>query len=78
MRDAPELGVGLVFFYEAWETLDSCRTERGRIPWTAVLSYANEYGIVDTETRDDLFYLVEQLDRAYIRYENEQRRRGNT
>lgn len=70
IQNAPQLQTGLALFYMAFMDLT---TERqvgeaiGAIPWTAVDRYceANElYG----EQREDMFYHIGRLDRAYIEW----------
>lgn len=76
IQEAPELLPGLDFYLQAWFDLDSCRSPgfdgRTRIPWTAARLWAEEYGLEDEE-RDEFFYLLSELDTAYLGWEEKRR-----
>lgn len=68
IANAPELHPGLNLFYTAFLDLTSCRTlgySQGPIPWLAIHHYceANE---IEGEQREDMFYHVAHLDKAYL------------
>jgi len=68
IQKAPELWMGLELFYSAFLDLDGDRPSGWslmRIPWTVMADYAHAYNIVD-EQREDLFYLVREMDKAYV------------
>ena len=71
IANAPELLLGLDFFYSAFMDLTTCRgtgygTE-GPISWLSILDWANEYG-VEGEQREDLFYHIQKLDEVYLTF----------
>ena len=73
IKNAPDLWLGLEFFYVAFLDLDSERPTGwniGRIPWSAIDRYASYLGLIDPddEQRGDLFYLVRSLDSAFVEY----------
>lgn len=68
IQDAPELGPGLALFYTAFLDLTSCRTlgySQGPIPWLAIDRYC-EVNEIEGEQREDVFYHVSRLDKAYL------------
>lgn len=69
IKDAPELLLGLEFYFNAFLSLTSCRINgfgMGQIPWTAMNEYCGVYGI-SGEQKEDLFYLVRKMDEEYIK-----------
>lgn len=70
MRNAPELRLGLEFYYLAYYELSSERPAGfgpQPIPWRAIRDWADAHG-VEGEQLDDLFHHVRALDRAFLRY----------
>lgn len=70
IENAPELCLGLELFYSAWCDLDTDRPvgwNARPIPWTAMRDYADAYSITG-EQREDLFYFVRAMDKAYLKY----------
>lgn len=70
IQNAPELELGLGFYYVAFEDLQSCRSSAfgvGYIPWTAMRAYCDEYG-VEGEDREDFYHMVRALDAAYVKF----------
>lgn len=69
IRDAPELEFGLELFYIAFSDLSSSRqlgeVVPGPIAWGDIQRYCEVYGI-EGEQREDLFYHVQHLDKAYL------------
>lgn len=68
IQNAPDLWFGLNLFYTAFMDLTSCRTlgyAQGPIPWLAIHEYCEAHGIED-ELREDMFYHVARLDKAYL------------
>lgn len=69
IRDAPELAVGLTFYYEAFCDLSSCRSvgggSDGFIPWTAMNEYCGFYQ-VNGDDRVRFFFMIEKMDRVYL------------
>lgn len=70
IKNAPELMVGLGFYYTAFIELSSERhigMAEGRIPLTAIREYAKECGLYeDWEEYERLKYLVWAMDAAYL------------
>lgn len=77
IANAPELLPGLELHMMAFRELSTCRSMGqpiDQIPWTAIVRWADEYGVAD-EQREDLIYHVRALDVAFIREIEEQRER---
>ena len=77
IANAPQLQMGLGLFYIAFLDLTSERQVGeaiGAIPWTAIDRWclANR---ISGEQREDVFYHVGRLDRAYIDWYTEKRRK---
>lgn len=72
--NAPELLPGLDFYMQAFNRLTASRQLGhgciGAIPYPAISLYCKDEGI-DGDLREELFYHVEHLDAAYIRWQNE-------
>lgn len=69
IQKAPDLWIGLELFFGAFLDLDGDRPSGWSmrpIPWTSLMNYAEAYNIVD-EQREDLFFYVRAMDRAYIK-----------
>ena len=66
IRNAPELGLGLDFFYQAFLDLNRDRTGMGDGPiaWTTIEEYGRLSGL-DEDDRDDLHFFVELLDSEF-------------
>ena len=74
IQKAPDLWIGLELFFGAFLDLDGDRPSGWSmrpIPWTSLMNYAEAYNIVD-EQREDLFYYVRAMDKAYVKRINEQ------
>lgn len=59
---------GLNLFYIAFLDLTSCRAlgySQGPIPWLAIHHYCEAHDM-DGEQREDVFYHVARLDKAYL------------
>lgn len=71
IAERPELFLGLALYYNAWHDLDSERQVNdagvGRIPITAMLTYAKAFGL-STDQTSDLCRYLRQMDAAYIKY----------
>jgi hypothetical protein len=70
LRDAPELEMGLSFYYRAFGDLSTCRSigmGAGEIPVTAIFQYAAHYGLLASET-EDLKYIIRGMDAAFLEY----------
>lgn len=69
--NAPELLLGLDFFYTAFMDLTSCRGQgygtEGPISWLDMRRYCRENAIIG-EQRDDLIYHIQQMDDCYLRF----------
>lgn len=79
IAEAPELYLGLDFFYEAFLELNSCRflgMSEGPIPWTALNTYCEVYEITD-EQKLDFFYLLRAIDNEYLKYQSDKQEKKN-
>lgn len=69
---APQLHPGLNLFYTAFLDLTSCRTPGpvvNPITWLDIHYYCQANDIVE-EQREDVFYHVTRLDKAYLDWSN--------
>ncbi len=64
---APELKIELQLFYQGFLDLNSCRVYGGGLPWSALDQYCARYDITG-EQREDFFYYLGELDKAYLKY----------
>ena len=70
IKDAPELDIGLDYYYEIFWDLS---TERqigmglGPIPHSAIEAYAVNHNF-NAEEAHDLFYLIKRMDVAFLQY----------
>jgi hypothetical protein len=71
IANAPELLLGLEFYYAAFLNLTSCRTQgygtEGPIGWLTTDEYADRNAI-EGEQREDLHYHIQKLDAAYLEF----------
>lgn len=70
--NAPDLQVGLNFYYEAFLDLTTCRViggmgSEGPITWLVIDQYCKANDITG-EQREDLFYHISKLDSAYMEH----------
>ena len=68
IQNAQELHPGLNLFYTAFLDLTSCRTlgySEGPISWLTIHHYCEANGI-EGEQREDMFYHIAHLDKAYL------------
>ena len=72
--DAPELSLGLDFFYTSFVHLLTCRNMSGIIPFTDIESYAVANQITGDQ-KDLLHFHVRKLDNAYSDYQNKKNKR---
>jgi hypothetical protein len=67
---APELGSHLDSYVHIFWLLRTCALNGmsvGRIPWTAIDTYAERYGLLDDEVQyDDLVYVIMAMDSRYV------------
>ena len=73
IANAPDLHLGMDLYFTAFIELSSCRPVgmgMGSIPWTSIADYGEAYGF-DGEQRDDLFFFVRALDKAFLDYYKE-------
>lgn len=64
----PALMPGLDFYLSAFNELSTCRPigmAAGPIPWTAIVAYAQSYGM-DEEAEDYLRQMVRALDGVFL------------
>ena len=74
IKNAPQLWLGLEFYYGAFFDLSPSRQtawEEGPIPWLAMDQYSRSLGL-DDEQRSALFYLIRELDDAYLGFRRKQ------
>lgn len=70
IANSPELPLDLILYYNAFVTLDSCRTSSfgvGQIPWTAIDHYCVRHEITG-DIEEDMHYFIGELDTAYRQY----------
>jgi hypothetical protein len=69
IKNAPEVEDGLVLYWLAFLDLTTCRQPgygmEGPITWLVIAEYADRTGF-EGEQREDLFYLMQKMDAAYI------------
>lgn len=74
IKNAPELLQGLELYLLAFMELTSCRGlgygSVGPIPWLAIDRYC-EVHRVEGESREDLFYQVQRLDKVYLEWQTD-------
>jgi len=70
----PPLNGHLLFYWEAFGDLGSCRSvgmALGRIPWTAVKTYGETYGIDDPDELAAFTEIIARMDQAYLECQRE-------
>lgn len=75
IRNAPELYYGLDLYFRAFIDLNTCRhlgTERGPIPWTALLTYADHINVTG-EDKEVFLYLLQKMDDGYLTWSKAER-----
>jgi hypothetical protein len=85
---APRLSAHLLFYWDAFGDLGTCRSVGmgpGRIPWTAVKSYGETFGIGDPDELAAFAEIIFRMDQAYLECQREDtateppgRRRGGS
>lgn len=74
-KEAPELFQGLELYLMAFMELTSCRAlghgAIGPIPWLALQRYSEVFEL-HGEQREDLFYFVQRMDKAYLDWQTEE------
>lgn len=69
IRNAPELLPGLQFYVDAFNLLTTSRQVVqggiGRIPYSEISRFCEDEGI-EGDTREDLFFLIGQMDHFYV------------
>lgn len=80
IQNAPELALGLQFYYSAWTELGRDRPigfgGEGPIPLGSVYAYAL-YNELNEEELEDLIYFTALLDAEYIKWNAKKRGGGN-
>lgn len=77
IANAPILTEGLELYFMAFLDLTTCRSygmSEGPIPWTAIRDWA-AYNKLSTYQTDDLFYMVREMDNAYLDYRAKQQKK---
>lgn len=81
IANAPELDLGLSVYYYAFAELSTDRplgwNGEGRIPWSSIRAWADDYGFVGDQ-RDDLFHHIREMDEAYLEYRAKKAPKGKT
>lgn len=68
IANAPEIGLGAVFYYLAFQHLSTCRRYQGAmIAWDVIQDYADRTGC-DDEQRELLVEIVMQVDAWFLAY----------
>lgn len=71
IENAPQLKLGLEFFWEAYADLSTCRPPAfaglSPIPWADVDRWAQRYGVVD-EQFERLWYFTRSLDAVMAKW----------
>lgn len=70
LANAPEVSLGLELYYLAFCDLSSCREQgyvEGPVSWLTINAYAIAKNF-EGEQREDLFYLIQRLDAAYMTF----------
>ena len=65
----PKLSAHLLFYWDAFGDLGSCRgvgMALGRIPWTAVKAYAETYWVADPDELAAFAEIIARMDQAYL------------
>lgn len=66
---APILNPSLIFYWEAFVHLSTCRSvgmAEGPIPWLAIHEYANRFSL-DSDSFDRLLKIISAMDREYLK-----------
>ena len=73
IQNAPELHMGLEFYYSAFLDLTSCRAVmEGPISWLSTDEYATRLGLSD-EQREDLLYHIARMDKTFLDFHTKKR-----
>lgn len=75
IANAPEIPLGLGFFYKAFQELSSERME-GPIPGSAIRAFCRDEGVTG-ELIDDVMYHTRNLDNALLEYRRKKAEREN-
>jgi hypothetical protein len=70
IANAPQLGLGLELYYDAFLELNSCRASGWGlmpIPWSAIRDYAETFDL-DEEQFEDLYYYVRVMDTEFMKW----------
>lgn len=77
LSNIPELELGNELYLKAFMELSSCRAlgfgVEGPIPWTAIIRWCDEFGLVG-EQREDVIHLVKVMDLAFLRFSRDRTR----
>lgn len=77
IANAPILTEGLELYFMAFLDLTTCRSygmSEGPIPWIAIRDWA-AYNKLSAYQTDDLFYMVREMDNAYLDYRAKQQKK---
>lgn len=75
IANAPELCLGLEFFYVAFLDLTSCRNSgEGPISWLAIDEYAKRRKLTE-EQKEDLLYHVPKMDKVFLDFRSDKHKK---
>lgn len=67
LKDKPTLDISLIWYWDSFLQLNSTRfKDFGEIPWTAIDSYCDRWGIVEPEEFDSFCYIIKSIDKVYL------------
>lgn len=79
IQNAPELALGLEFYYNAFDQLGRERPAGlglSFIPLSSIIYYAQWVGLSESETQD-FIVLIQKLDEAFIRWRQQKDGKSN-
>lgn len=68
LEERPQLGLGLLFYYESYHKLSTERMPADyvtAIPWSKIQQYAEHYGM-GFEEQETFHFFINKLDNAYM------------
>lgn len=75
--DEPIIEPADIFYIKAFYDLGTCRSNGmslGPIPWSAMIQYAEWYGL-DRDVTEAFVDIVREMDTAYLNYQAEEQKR---
>lgn len=72
IANAPELEIGLEFYYRAFLDLTSSRPVHfggiGHLPWSVIFNYCTAYGVKSDDIEDSI-YIISKMDEAFVKFQ---------